>query len=56
MNNETIKVSQIRESLLLIMARNMTPHFNAVEMDTFLTETESIIANNMKVRAGKENV
>ncbi|MFT9003771.1 MAG: hypothetical protein ABF991_03585 [Liquorilactobacillus hordei] len=52
MSNETINVSEVRECLK--MARDMAPHFNAVEMNTFLIAMQNI-AKNMEMRCANEN-
>mgnify|MGYP003362029789 CR=1 FL=1 len=51
MSNETIDVSQVRDRLK--MAGDMVPHFNAVEMNTFLMAMQNI-AKNMEMRVKKE--
>ncbi|MFT9098413.1 hypothetical protein [Liquorilactobacillus sp.] len=51
MSNETIDVSQVRDCLK--MAGDMVPHFNAVEMNTFLMAMQNI-AKNMEMRVKKE--
>ena len=52
MSNETINVSEVRECLK--MTRDMAPHFNTVEMNTFLIAMQNI-AKNMEMRCANEN-